>query len=190
CPRKGPPRYPRRTGPGGGRMREYAQHLLVRLRGALISLVPIVAIVAAFQVLVIGEVPEDLGTLVVGMLVVALRIAVFLQGLDLCVFPLGKSLASQFARKRALPPLLAFGFLLGAAAVIAEPALLAVAEQAEAVSGGQIDALTLRLLIAASGGLVIVLGIVRAVVGWRIHWFVITGYVLVILVTYAAPPEI
>src|SRR5690606_24850280 len=62
--------------------------------------------------------------------------------------------------------------------------------QAEAVSGGQIDALTLRLLIAASVGLVIVLGIVRAVVGWRIHWFVITGYVLVILVTYAAPPEI
>ena len=171
-------------------MREYAQDLLVRLRGALISLVPIVAIVAAFQVLVIGEVPEDLGTLVVGMLVVALGIAVFLQGLDLSVFPLGKSLASQFARKRALAPLLAFGFLLGAAAVIAEPALLAVAEQAEAVSGGQIDALTLRLLIAGSVGLVMVLGIVRAVVGWRVHWFVITGYVLVILVTYAAPPEI
>ena len=171
-------------------MRAYAQDLLVRLRGALISLVPIVAIVAAFQVLVIGEVPEDLGTLVVGMLVVALGIAVFLQGLDLSVFPLGKSLASQFARKRALAPLLAFGFLLGAAAVVAEPALLAVAEQAEVVSGGQIDALTLRLLIAASVGLVIVLGIVRAVVDWRIHWFVITGYVLVILVTYAAPPEI
>lgn len=171
-------------------MREYAQDLLVRLRSALTSLAPIVVIVTAFQLLVIREVPDDLGTLVIGMLVVALGIAVFLQGLDLSVFPLGKSLASQFAHKGALVPLLAFGFLLGGAAVIAEPALLAVAEQAEAASGGQISALTLRVLIAVSVGLVMVLGIARAIVGWRIHWFVITGYVAVILVTYAAPQEI
>lgn len=171
-------------------MRDYAQDLLVRLQGALTSLLPIVVIVGAFQLLVIGEVPEDLATLVIGMLVVALGIAVFLQGLDLSVFPLGKSLASQFARKRALVPLLAFGFFLGGAAVIAEPALITVAEQAEAVSGGQINALTLRLLIAASVGAVMVLGIARAVAGWRIHWIVITGYLIVITVTYAAPPEI
>lgn len=171
-------------------MRDYAQDLFVRLRDALASLVPIVAVVVVFQVLVIREVPDDLGSLVVGMLVVALGIAVFLQGLDLSVFPLGKSLASQFARKGKLAALLAFGFLIGAAAVIAEPALIAVAEQAEAVSGGRIDAFTLRLLIAASVGSVIVLGIWRAVAGWRIHRFVIGGYLTVILVTYVAPPEV
>ncbi|MFN2320184.1 MAG: DUF1538 domain-containing protein [Dermatophilaceae bacterium] len=171
-------------------MREYAQDLLRRLRDALLSLVPIVAIVAAFQAFVIGEVPPNLTTLVVGMLVVAVGIAVFLQGLDLSVFPLGRSLASQFTRRRALGALLAFGFCIGAAAVIAEPALIAVADQAEIVSAGRIDALTLRILIAVSVGAVIVLGIVRAVVGWRIHWFVIIGYLIVILVTYLAPPEV
>ena len=171
-------------------MRDYADDLLARLRDALTSLVPIVAIVVGFQALVIREVPANLVSLVVGMLVVAVGIAVFLQGLDLSVFPLGKSLASQFTRQRALGALLAFGFCIGAAAVIAEPALIAVADQAEAVSGGQIDALTLRLLIAASVGFVIVLGIVRSVVGWRIHWFVITGYLVVILVTYLAPVEV
>lgn len=171
-------------------MRYYARDLLVRFRDALTSLVPILAVVIAFQLLVMREVPEDVGTLVVGMLVVALGIAVFLQGLDLSVFPLGKSLASQFTRKRALVSLLAFGFSIGAAAVVAEPALIAVADQAELVSGGRIDALVLRLLIASSVGAVIVLGIMRAVLGWRIHRFVIVGYVVVILVTYAAPAEV
>src|SRR5690606_4637955 len=117
-------------------MRSYARDLLVRLRDALTSLVPILAVVVAFQLLVIREVPDDLGSLVLGMLVVALGIAVFLQGLDLSVFPLGRSLASQFTRKRALVALLAFGFCIGAAAVVAEPALIAVADQAERVSGG------------------------------------------------------
>ena len=171
-------------------MREYASDLLVRLRGSFASLTPIVLTVLGFQALVIREVPENLATLVVGMLVVAVGVAVFLQGLDLSVFPLGKSLASQFTRDRAFVALLVFGFCLGAGAVIAEPALIAVAEQAELISGGQIEGLTLRILIASSVGAVIVLGIVRAVAGWRIHWFVITGYLLVIVVTTIAPAQI
>lgn len=171
-------------------MRGYADDLLLRLRHAVISLVPIVAIVLGFQAVVIREVPANLVSLVVGMLVVAVGIAVFLQGLDLSVFPLGKSLASQFTRRRAFGPLLLFGFCIGAGAVIAEPALIAVADQAEMISGGQVDGRTLRILIAVSVGAVIVLGIVRAVAGWRIHWFVITGYLLVILVTTFAPAEI
>src|SRR5699024_2319536 len=97
---------------------------------------------------------------------------------------------SQFTRQQALAPLLAFGFAIGAAAVVAEPALIAVADQAELISGGRIDALTLRLLIAVSVGAVTALGILRALLGWRIHRFVIAGYVVVILVTYAAPPEV
>jgi hypothetical protein len=171
-------------------MQEYVQDLLRRLREAVISLIPIVGIVAGFQALAIREVPDNLPSLLGGMAIVALGIAVFLQGLDLSVFPLGKSLAGQFTRRRALGALLAFGFCIGAAAVIAEPALIAVADQAEIVSGGRFDALTLRVLIAVSVGAVIVLGIVRAIIGVRLHWFVIVGYVIVLLVTYVAPPEV
>lgn len=171
-------------------MPDIANDLLTRLKDALLSLVPITAIVVGFQGLVIREMPDDVTSLVVGMAVVALGIAVFLQGLDLSVFPLGKSLAAQFTRRRAFGPLLAFGFSIGAGAVIAEPALIAVAEQAESISAGRIDALVLRALIATSVGAVIVLGIVRAVLGWRLHWFVISGYLLVILVTTVAPAEV
>ena len=80
-------------------MRDYADDLLARLRDALTSLVPIVAIVVGFQALVIREVPANLVSLVVGMLVVAVGIAVFLQGLDLSVFPVGKNLSNEFTHR-------------------------------------------------------------------------------------------
>jgi hypothetical protein len=106
------------------------------------------------------------------------------------VFPAGKNLANQFARRGALSLLLPFGFTIGFAAVVAEPALIAVAQQAELASRGRIEAVVLRLVIATGVGLVIMLGMLRILRGWRIHRMLIPGYLVVIAVTYAAPVEI
>ena len=157
---------------------------------ALRSLLPIVVVVVVFQLAVFREVPEQPLRLVAGLLVVGIGIALFLQGLDLSVFPVGKNLANQFARRGALGLLLPFGFAIGFAAVVAEPALIAVAEQAELVSEGRISALVLRLVIAVSVGAVLVLGILRILRGWAVQRLLLPGYVLVLVATYVAPPEI
>ncbi|MFN3338686.1 MAG: DUF1538 domain-containing protein, partial [Dietzia sp.] len=127
---------------------------------------------------------------VVGLLIVGVGIALFLQGLDLSVFPVGKNLANQFTRRGALGLLLAFGFAIGFAAVVAEPALIAVAEQAELISEGRINGIVLRVVIAVSVGLVLVLGILRVLRGWAVHRILIGGYVVVLAATFVAPPEI
>lgn len=128
--------------------------------------------------------------MVIGLLIVAVGVAVFLQGLELGIFPIGKNLSNQFAKKGSLVLLMLFGFCLGFAAVVAEPALIAVASQAQHISEGRVDAWILRLLVAASVGLVVAVGIVRTVLGQSLHWYMIIGYVLVVLVTFFAPPEI
>jgi len=79
---------------------------------------------------------------------------------------------------------------MGFSAVIAEPALIAVAEQAQTISEGRIDSLTLRVLVALSVGFVVALGIFRTIFGYPLHWFMITGYVIVVIVTWFAPEEI
>ena len=131
---------------------EHLTHFSREFLKALRSLLPIVVVVVVFQLAVFREVPEQPLRLVAGLLVVGVGIALFLQGLDLSVFPVGKNLANQFARRGALGLLLPFGFAIGFAAVVAEPALIAVAEQAELVSEGRISALVLRLVIAVSVG--------------------------------------
>ncbi|KUG57291.1 hypothetical protein AVL61_14270 [Kocuria rosea subsp. polaris] len=157
---------------------------------ALRSLLPIVAVVVVFQLAVFRQAPDRPLQLVAGLLVVGAGIALFLHGLDLSVFPVGKNLANQFARRGALGLLLPFGFAIGFAAAVAEPALIAVAAQAELVSEGRVDALTLRLVVAVSVGAVLVLGILRILRGWAVQRLLIPGYALVLVVTYVSPPEI
>ena len=160
------------------------------LKHAFRNLLPIIIVVAVFQALILRQAPEGLLSISIGLLIVVFGVALFLQGLEMGIFPIGKSLSNAFARRGSLPLLLSFGFALGFAAVIAEPALIAVADQAQLISQGRIDALTLRLIVALSVGVVVALGIMRTVYGHSLHWYMIFGYVLVVMVTFFAPEEI
>lgn len=164
--------------------------LWYNLRHAFGNLLPIIVVVGLFQAAVIRQVPDGLASMLLGLGVVIFGVAVFLQGLELGVFPVGKSLSNAFARRGSLPLLMAFGFCLGFSSVIAEPALIAVAGQAEEISEGRIDSLTLRLLIALSVGLVVALGVLRTLLGHPLHWYMIIGYLMVSGVTFFAPEEI
>lgn len=154
------------------------------------NLVPIIVVVGVFQFLVIRQVPEGALSMAIGLGIVVVGVGLFLQGLELGIFPIGKTLSNEFARKGSLPLLMIFGFCLGFAAVIAEPALIAVADQAEVISAGRVDGFTLRLLVATSVGAVVALGIVRILLGHPLHWYMIGGYLLVVAVTFFAPEEI
>lgn len=166
------------------------QPFLHQLLHALKNLLPIVLVVLFFQLIIFQTVPADPLSIAIGLFIVAIGIALFLLGLELSIFPVGKNLANQFARRGSLPLLMFFGFAIGFAAVIAEPALIAVAEQAQLISNGRVDGLTLRLIVAASVGLVMALGVLRIILGWPIHWLMIGGYITVLLVTFFAPEEI
>lgn len=160
------------------------------LRHSFRNLLPIIVVVAFFQFVVMRQVPDDLLSITLGLLVVVLGVALFLQGLEMGIFPIGKNLSNDFAKKGSLSLLMIFGFCLGFSAVIAEPALIAVAGQAEIISEGRVSGFTLRLLVAASVGLVVALGVVRIILGHSLHWYMIIGYIIVVLVTFFAPEEI
>lgn len=160
------------------------------LKHALKNLLPIVVVVAIFQTFILQRIPEDIESISLGLFIVAIGVALFLRGLELSIFPVGKSLSNQFTKRGSLWILLSFGFALGFSAVIAEPALIAVTEQAQEISGGRIDSLILRFLIAISVGFVVALGVFRILFGYSLHWFMITGYIAVVTITFFAPAEI
>ncbi len=72
---------------------------LHQLLHAVKNLLPIVAVVLLFQLLILRQVPADAPSLAGGLLIVAAGVALFLQGLELGIFPVGKGLANQFARR-------------------------------------------------------------------------------------------
>lgn len=171
------------------------------VRGSVRDLTPIIGVIAFFQFLVLRQpLPDPLG-LVMGTLLVVLGLTFFVYGLELGLFPIGQSLAGAFARKGSLTWLLVFAFALGFGTTVAEPALIAVADEAAAVmaEGGIVPdnddarlryALGLRLTVAFAVGLAIVLGVFRILKGWPIHLMIMVGYLMVVVMTSVAPREI
>jgi hypothetical protein len=174
---------------------------LASLLDSLRDLVPIVAVVAFFQLAVLGQPIPNLADLLIGTLMVVIGLTLFVQGLKLGLFPIGESMAWDFARKGSLMWLFVFAFALGFGTTVAEPALIAVAEEAAevAAAGQMIDdtdaarevyANGLRYTVALSVGLALVIGVLRILRGWPIQYLIIGGYIGVVIMTAFAPREI
>jgi hypothetical protein len=157
------------------------------LKSSFRDLLPIVFVIVFFQAAILQTVPEGITSTVIGLLIVGVGLAVFLQGLETGIFPVGESLANEFAQKGSIFWLLIFAFLIGFGTTIAEPALIAIGDKAAEISNGKIDATFLRITVAVSVGLAIVLGVYRIIVGTPIHYYIITGYVIVVLITAFSP---
>ena len=178
-----------------------AAQIASALAESLRDLAPIVVVIAGFQLLVLREPIADFASLLMGVGMVALGLTLFVQGLKLGLFPLGEGMAWNLARKGSLFWLLAFAFSLGFGTTVAEPALIAVADEAAtaAADGGVIAvsaaaretyALGLRLTVALAVGVALVVGVLRILRGWPIQYLIIGGYAGVVLMTAVAPPEI
>jgi len=171
------------------------------LISSLRDLLPVIVVVVFFQLVVLQQPIPNLLQLMSGILLVVLGLTFFINGLEMGLFPVGESLAHALARKGSLFWLLIFAFLLGFGTTVAEPALIAVAEEASEVAA-QAGAIAnnlaaqeayaegLRLTVAFAVGIAILIGVIRIVKGWPMHWMIMVGYVLVIIITSFAPREI
>ena len=171
------------------------------LLGSFRDLVPIICVVAFFEIFVLHQAPANLAEILLGLVFIVFGLTFFVFGLEMGLFPIGESLAQALARKGSVFWLVVFSFSLGFGTTLAEPALTAVANEAAevAANAGAIAAsqdameryaMGLRLTVAISVGLAILLGVIRILKGWPIHYLIIGGYVCVMVLTAFAPENI
>ncbi len=183
------------------RVNRLIQHFSKALTESVRDLLPIVAVIAFFQLLVFKQPIPDLANLLFGTLQVVIGLTLFVQGLKMGLFPIGESMAHDFASKGSVLWLTLFAFALGFGTTVAEPALIAIADEAARVAavGGMIAetepemrryADGLRLTVAISVGLAIVIGVIRIIKGWPVQYLIMGGYAGVVIMTLFAPPEI
>ncbi len=182
-------------------MTAFFNAIFSRILGAVRDLAPIIIVIAFFQIVVLQQPFPNLGETLVGLVCVVLGLALFIHGLENGLFPLGEAIAQAFTKKSSLVALLSFAFCLGFGTTVAEPALIAIAaEAAEVVAlAGHIEneasvrdayALNLRIVVAFSVGSAVVIGVFRILKAWPLHVMIISGYVIVTVLTFFASPEI
>ena len=168
---------------------------------SLRDLLPIIVVIGFFQFAVLQQPIPNFGEIAIGIVFVVIGLTLFVQGLNMGLFPIGEAMAYSFASKGNLFWLLCFAFALGFGTTIAEPALIAVAREAAliAAEGDMIEnsaasmasyAQGLRFTVAFSVGIAIVVGVFRIVKGWPIQYLIIIGYSGVVIMTIFAPREI
>jgi len=160
------------------------------LKESFRDLLPIILVIVFFQLAIIQTIPENWLSTSIGLAIVGVGLAVFLLGLEVGIFPVGEGLASDFAKKGSTKWIVLFAFMIGFGTTVAEPALLVIADKAAGISSGRIDAFVLRMVVAFSVGFAIVLGVWRIIKGHPIHYYIITGYIMVVAATAFAPKEI
>jgi hypothetical protein len=166
------------------------------------DVMPIILLIIFFQVFVIRERVKHLDRLIAGFGFVILGLTLFLLGLEMALFPIGKMMAAQLTdpeflagSSRQIEALLwddyywvyLFAFMIGFSTTIAEPSLLAVAIKAEEISGGTISIWGLRIAVAIGVAVGISLGAYRIVSGIPLEYFIISGYIVVVIQTWFAP---
>jgi hypothetical protein len=170
------------------------------------DVLPIAVILIGAQMFILRRRVPHLKQLLIGFVMVLLGLAFFLIGLDLALFELGENMAEQLTDPHFLgltdtdPSFLPhwsaylwvyiFAAAIGFSTTIAEPSLIAVAIKANQVSGGAIGTWGLRVAVAIGVAVGISLGAYRIVTGTPLHWYIITGYVVVIFQTLYAPKSI
>lgn len=171
--------------------------------GLLKDVLPIAGVLLGFQVFILKRKIHNPGRVFTGLVFVLFGLALFLEGLELALFPLGRLMAEQLT----LPAFIfgsengvvtafnwkdyiwvyIFAAAIGFATTVAEPALIAVSIKANQVSAGTVSINGLRFAVAFGVAMGVALGTFRIVTGTPLHWFIITGYVVVIIQTFFAP---
>jgi len=171
------------------------------------DVLPIISIIFVFQLFVIRQSIPNIKQVMIGFVYVVLGLSLFLLGLEQALFPLGKIMAEQLTSHNFIHGVevmtsdhivywtdyywvFIFAFAIGFSTTIAEPSLIAVALKAHEVSGGAISVRGLRLAVALGVAVGISLGSYRIIVGWPIHYFIIIGYIVVVIQTFFAPKMI
>jgi hypothetical protein len=180
-------------------------HLLVDLFHTILSTIwdvlPIALIIFGFQLFVLRKAIPNLKKILMGFFLVLLGLGFFLEGLEAALFPLGKLMAEQLTDPAFIASFSSadgitwwsykwvylFAFAIGFSTTIAEPSLLAVAIKANQVSAGSIGIWGLRIAVAIGVAVGISLGVFRIVTGTPLYWYIITGYVFVVIQTLYAP---
>ena len=168
--------------------------LQASLKSTLVDILPILLVLLFFQAVVLRKKIPHLNQILYGLVLVVVGLAIFIVGLEECVFPVGTQMANQltdphflaggdeetvkaFLSAMQVDPSLyiwtyVFAFLIGFSTTLAEPALIAVSIKAREISTGAISEWGLRIAVAFGVAFGVTLGTYRIIMGTPLYLYI------------------
>ncbi len=152
------------------------------------SVIPIATFIGVLQ-LSLGLPFEMLLQFIIGVIFATLGLILFFTGVEIGLMQIGENIGSALSKTGKLWIMIVFGFLLGVAATISEPALQVLAFQVDAVTAGSISRGLMIATVAIGTGVFASLAMLRVVLGIPMKYVLMAGYSIVLLLSLLAPSE-
>ncbi len=161
-----------------------------KLLEVLRAVSPLLIAICVLQAVLVHAPLELFLQFLAGSALAILGMMLLFVGVDLGVLPMGKFIGAELPKKGSLLFIMVVAFAIAFATTIAEPDVLVLSGQVEAVSAGAISGRTVLLTIACGLGILVAVAMARIVLGWSMKAMLASAYVLVLVLALAAPAHI
>ncbi len=152
-----------------------------------VSLLPIVAVFALFQLTTHRYHKRQLGRIVVGMIYTFVGLVLFLCGVNVGFAPVGVFLGKELASLPYNWVLVPIGMLIGYYIVKAEPAIQVLNHQVENVTDGAISVKAMNRGMSIGVAISIGLAMLRVLWNVPIQWIIVPGYIIALAMSLFVP---
>ncbi len=158
-----------------------------RLPEVFKAIAPLIAVIGVLQVTVVQAPAAQFLPFVAGSLLVILGMLLLFAGVDHGIVPMGRFIGAELPRKGSLRLIVAVAFALGFATTVAEPDVLILSHQVEAVSQGALSGQPLLYVIGVGVGFFTAIALLRIIYGFSMTALLAASYSLMILLSLLAP---
>jgi hypothetical protein len=157
-----------------------AAELVRTARGVALAVAPLAVVFVLFQVFFLKLPRTEVGRIVVGTIVAAIGLFLFLLGVAIGLMPYGRAIGEALGSMPQKWWPVAFGVVLGFVTTWGEPAVRILTNQVEEASNGSIRRSLVLLAICIGVAVAVGFGMYRIVSGMPLLWLLVPGYLIVI----------
>jgi hypothetical protein len=125
----------------------------------------------------------------IGSVLAIAGVTFFLLGIEVGILPAGKTVGTGLVERRSLWLIIAIAFLIGFSATIGEPDVLVLSKQADVITEGTVSESSLVYIIGIGLAFFATMAVMRIIFGFRIAYLLAASYLIVIILSFFAPPE-
>ncbi|MFG1347744.1 DUF1538 domain-containing protein [Xanthobacter autotrophicus DSM 431] len=161
-----------------------------KLAEVIKAVLPLVGLVSVLQIAVVRAPAELFLQFLAGSVLAVFGMLLLFVGIELGILPMGRFVGAEMPKKGSIALILAVAFALAFATTVAEPDVLVLAGQVDAVSGGALSGRAILVLVALGVAVFTALAIGRIVLGGSMRVMLALVYALVVALAFAAPAAI
>ena len=165
----------------------FAKGLPKYMEEVLIAFLPILLMLALFQLIFRHFQKRQLLKISVGLVYTFIGLVLFLTGANVGFMPAGRLIGAELAASDGRWWLLPIGMMMGYFVVSAEPAVHSLKKQVEEVTNGAISQKSIGFALSLGVAVSVGIAMLRVLTGIPIYPFLIAGYAIALGITFFVP---